>query len=276
MSKLDSALFPKYNKLSLLEKIFFRTCFYYPPRQIKPHEEKNIDIEEHKRVYEEAFGDDLWSLIEGKRVLDLGCGHGRYTLALADVKDILVTGLDLFADFKAAEQEGERRGYRNVSFVQGTTEMFESGSFDAVISHDSFEHFKNPENLLTEMVRLTKKGGYIFIKFGPTWRSPRGVHMTGTIRGGRPWIHLIIPERIIMRCHCVYHDQPALLEEYSQLPGGLNKMTVGRFLRILNRQEGIKLIRFQVLPVRSLKFFCRLAFIKEFFAGGSSALCLRV
>ena len=83
------------------------------------------------------------------------------------------------------------------------------------ISHDSFEHFDEPEKELEEIIRVTKIGGHILIKFGHSWGSPWGRHMSGTIRRDRPWVHLIIPERTIMRCYSVYHNDSEIKTRYA-------------------------------------------------------------
>ena len=129
--------------------------------------------------------------------------------------------MDIQNEFSYAETEAERRGLGNTVFIQGSTFSLKDNGFDVVISHNSFEHFELPEKILAEMVRITKPGGHILIKFGPPWMNPWGRHMSGTIRRDLPWIHLIVPEKVIMHCYSVYHDLPRLLEKYNELPGGL-------------------------------------------------------
>lgn len=42
---------------------------------------------------------------------------------------------------------------------------FEDNCFDVVYSYDAFEHFSNPADVLSEMYRVTKQGGYIYLEF---------------------------------------------------------------------------------------------------------------
>jgi ubiquinone/menaquinone biosynthesis C-methylase UbiE len=192
-------------------------------------------------------------------------------LALSSKGSCQVVGMDIQPLFYFARQERKERGYNNLVFIHGTTESLANDSFDIVISHDSFEHFEEPEKMLGEMSRITKKGGYILIKFGPTWRGPYGRHMSGTIRRDRPWVHLIVPERVIMHCHSVYHDYPKLRNNYSQLQGGLNKMTVKRFKKMLKMREDLKVTDFEILTISKLKIFTYLRIINEFIASGVRA-----
>lgn len=53
---------------------------------------------------------------------------------------------------------------------------FEDESFDFVFSHDAFEHVGSPEDVLREAMRVVRKGGYIYLDFGPIYYSPFGEH----------------------------------------------------------------------------------------------------
>lgn len=270
----DPRYFAQYDQLSRGEKLFLRTCCYFPPRPPRPRTaDAVIHTDRHRATYESAFGPEIWSQIAGKDVLDLGCGEGGYVLALAEGGARTVTGLDTLPAFDHAIAECQRRGLANVAFIGESTEAVLDAQFDVVISHDSFEHFDDPGHVLAEMVRLTKPGGLILIKFGPPWRNPWGRHMGGTIRRDRPWIHLVVPERTIMRCHSVYHNSPILSESYSDLDGGLNKMTVGRFRKLLGEQPGLDIETLQAVPLYRIGALTALPVVDEFFAAGVRAVC---
>ncbi len=263
----DPSSFPKYCELTPWEKFFFRTCCFYPPKPRNEWKlEKIIDVEQHAHIFEQAFGSGLWELIEGKCVLDVGCGRGGFVLAMASKSNATVVGVDLLPLFAEAREESERRGYDNVAFVQGSTRELADNSFDVVISHDSFEHFNEPEVMLAEMVRLAKPGGQVLIKFGPPWRNPWGRHMSGTIRRDRPWVHLLFSERTLMRCHSVYHREDTLFERYADLDGGLNQMTIAKFRRLLSGNPRLVIEQFEVLPLYWATLFANIPVINEFIA----------
>lgn len=263
-------------RLSFSERLFFRTCCYNPPRPRRARDpEAVIQTERFAELYEIAFGPDIWQLLAGKEVLDLGCGEGGFVLAAAANGAAHVTGLDILPDFYHANAESVHRGYPT-TFVCAPSESLPDASFDVVISHDSFEHFEEPEHILSEMVRLTRPGGHILIKFGPPWRNPWGRHMSGTIRRDRPWVHLVVPERTIMRVHSAYHNQPKLAERYADLPGGLNKMTVGRFEALLKSQPRLCIEQLFIMPLFGATPLVALPGVREFFASGARAVCVRL
>lgn len=54
---------------------------------------------------------------------------------------------------------------------------FEDNYFDTVFSYDTFEHFSDPEKVLSEIYRVTKPGGKVYLEFGPLYNSPKGLHI---------------------------------------------------------------------------------------------------
>lgn len=111
-------------------------------------------------------GHDLDALVnavpvEGARILDVGCGTGHTTLAVA-LRAMSVVGVDLTDEMLA---EGRRlaseRGLQNVSFVRGDAERLDypEASFDVVVSRYSAHHFPHPQRALREMARVLTPGG---------------------------------------------------------------------------------------------------------------------
>ena len=264
-----------YDRLTFGERLFLHTCCYDPPRPRRERTLEAVQQTEHFAAeYEHAFGPRVWELIAGKEVLDLGCGEGGHVLALAARGAAHVTGLDTLPAFHNAQQEAARRGYA-VTFVGADAATLPDASFDVVFSHDSFEHFADPAQVLAQMTRLARPGGRLLIKFGPPWRNPWGRHMGGTVRRDRPWIHLVVPERVIMRAQSVYHDEPEMKERYAELPGGLNRMTVGHFQRLLRAQPGLRVEEFTVKPLYGVGALVAAPIVREFFASSVRAICVR-
>jgi ubiquinone/menaquinone biosynthesis C-methylase UbiE len=109
--------------------------------------------------------DDLKPANEGREILELGCGPGDLSLYLAG-QGWQVTGFD-----KSDKMLRAARKLQGVTFKQGDalTTGFAANSFDAVISASLLNVVSEPENLVAEMVRLTRKGGVISVLF-PTPR----------------------------------------------------------------------------------------------------------
>jgi hypothetical protein len=75
-------------------------------------------------------------------------------------------------------------------------------------------------------------GGEIAIGFGPLWESPWGGHIDFMTR--LPWAHLVFPEQVILaeRRRFRPEENPTRFEE---IRGGLNRMTLARFLETMER-----------------------------------------
>jgi ubiquinone/menaquinone biosynthesis C-methylase UbiE len=74
-------------------------------------------------------------LVRGKRVLDLGCGDGRFALGIAQFAT-RVDGIDPDAEaIAAAKRNARRAGVRNVRFATGAAQHLPhpDATFDVVI-----------------------------------------------------------------------------------------------------------------------------------------------
>jgi SAM-dependent methyltransferase len=108
-------------------------------------------------------------LSPGAVVLDVGCGPGSDTLALADLVGDggFVHGIDHDAEMVA---EADRRAAEagaggRVSHRAGDACAlpWDDGTFDAVRSERLFLHLPRPEQATAEMVRVTKPGGRVVL-----------------------------------------------------------------------------------------------------------------
>lgn len=105
-------------------------------------------------------------------ILETGCFDGMVGYHLArHGKD--AAGIDFRP--RGFDQRAIDAGVRLLGMDAEALE-FEDDSFDAVISYDSFEHFGNPERALSEIQRVVRPGGYVYLEFGPLFLSPMGLH----------------------------------------------------------------------------------------------------
>jgi SAM-dependent methyltransferase len=100
------------------------------------------------------------------RLLDVGCGTGWSTLALARA-GFDATGIDL--NPRAFEVPSARGCVLREG--SATSVPFPSGSFDVVITYQCLEHVAEPRRALDEMVRVCKPGGIVAV-VGPNLVSP--------------------------------------------------------------------------------------------------------
>lgn len=97
--------------------------------------------------------------------LDVACGPGRLTMALAQCA-ANATGIDATAALlNIARSEADDLDLENIKFLEGTALSlpFDSDSFDLVSCRAAFHHFEEPEKVLREMARVTSVGGEILI-----------------------------------------------------------------------------------------------------------------
>jgi ubiquinone/menaquinone biosynthesis C-methylase UbiE len=101
----------------------------------------------------------------GQTVLDVGCGTGIDTIELAALvgSSGQVVGIDYDPDMvaKADQRAQESRVSAWVTHQQAdvTQLPFEDNTFDACRSERVFQHLREPEKALDEIVRVTKSGG---------------------------------------------------------------------------------------------------------------------
>jgi len=98
-------------------------------------------------------------------VLDLACGPGIVTAALAKVAGTVVA-FDLTPGMLArAEGRCRAAGLTNVSFRQGDAASlpFADGTFDCVVTRLSIHHFTDPAVVLAEIRRVTRPGGRLVL-----------------------------------------------------------------------------------------------------------------
>ena len=118
---------------------------------------------------------DAAAITVGDKVLDLGCGNGGTTLAVARKVTTIgsVTGIDISAPMLERAQEGaDQSGLSNVTFLLGDASIypFAERSFDAMVSRLGAMFFEHPENTFRRMASALNYGGRIALG---VWRGPR-------------------------------------------------------------------------------------------------------
>jgi ubiquinone/menaquinone biosynthesis C-methylase UbiE len=111
--------------------------------------------------------DDIPKLLEltaSSRVLEIGCGSGRYALRLAEKIGCRITGLDVNSHgIRNANQLASQAGLTSIANfeecdVSGTL-PFEAASVAAVFSNDVLCHIPGRAAVLAEIYRVLKPGG---------------------------------------------------------------------------------------------------------------------
>jgi MoaA/NifB/PqqE/SkfB family radical SAM enzyme/ubiquinone/menaquinone biosynthesis C-methylase UbiE len=100
--------------------------------------------------------------IEGKKILDIGCGARKGPYFLAQ-KAQEVVGVDNSS--KAMEYVQQKWKKENISyFVMDATDLqFDNDTFDVVISFEVIEHILDYQKYLTEVTRVLRPGGIVIL-----------------------------------------------------------------------------------------------------------------
>jgi ubiquinone/menaquinone biosynthesis C-methylase UbiE len=100
-------------------------------------------------------------------ILDLGCGTGRYSGALAQHFGARVIGLDPSAKMLA---EARRKAVRGVEYVRAGAEALPlaPGFVDMVFISMVFHHFGNPIRAVGECHRVLRPGGVVCLRAATT------------------------------------------------------------------------------------------------------------
>ena len=102
---------------------------------------------------------------ENQKILDVGCGTGKFTEYLADgVSGCCFTGLDNDTNLLAYAQQHKREENGNsIAFLEGDALAlpFPDNEFDVTVSHTFLTNISSPARALREMRRVTKAGGIV-------------------------------------------------------------------------------------------------------------------
>lgn len=113
--------------------------------------------------------------LDGKTILDVGGGPGYFAEAFRKAG---ATYFGIDPDVGELSARGEVDG--GMVRASGTALPIRTGSVDICYSSNVLEHVDQPELMLSELARVTRPGGIVFVSFTP-WLSPWGGHETA------PW-----------------------------------------------------------------------------------------
>jgi len=105
--------------------------------------------------------------VDGQKVLEIGCDDMFLYHLLKKNYEIYV-GLDVGKygnGLSCAMQNKSNCGWQTAEVIQGQAELlpFENESFDTVFSFETIEHVDDEETTITEITRVLRPGGTLFI-----------------------------------------------------------------------------------------------------------------
>lgn len=143
-----------------------------------------LDREERKKIFLEETGMEATQL-QGKILLDAGCGNGVLTATLSEYQ-IEVVGMDISQSVFSANVNKETFAGPTclfVHFVQGnlSNPPFRKEAFDLVYSSGVLHHTPDTKATFSKISPLVKKGGKIFV-----WvYAKRNIVVRAFMRSGR-------------------------------------------------------------------------------------------
>jgi len=128
---------------------------------------------------------------------------------------------------KLLREKFVRNGYdlvsERVKYIPADAQnlLFRDNWFDIVFSLNAFEHIPDPAAALREAVRVTRRGGMLYLRFDPVWTSDSGSHFLHRI--GAPWAHLLLGDGDIAE---LMRANGAAEDEISSYRNDMNRLPV--------------------------------------------------
>lgn len=222
-------------------------------------------------------------MFQNKTVLDIGCGAGGKSLYYASLGAKHVYGVDVLPSYKEeSEKLANDLGFADkFSFLACDAKKmpYEDDFFDTVIMNDAMEHVACPEDVLTEIIRVLKPGGRLYVNF-PPYNHPFGAHLSDAIY--IPWVHLLFREKTLIKGYKqlvspLADGEKRIKFRISEKDGNeyfsyINKMTLKRFKKILKKLD-IEPVYYEEIPLRRfLALPAKLPLFKEMFV--KMAVCV--
>lgn len=132
-------------------------------RHISKSQKKSLNQELNYTKEILSFFPDL----QGKRVLDVGCGNADFLISCCFLGVKEAVGLDFVAEVVKDARENVKNSEfgKRIKVVQADALKipFSDNSFDVVTSFGLLEHFERPSELIFEKKRVLKKNGFLIV-----------------------------------------------------------------------------------------------------------------
>jgi trans-aconitate methyltransferase len=141
----------------------------------------NATLYDSRHAFVASYGEDLVGVLApsaGECILDLGCGTGQLTQAIADT-GARVVGLDSSEEMIAAAHAK----YPELTFVLGDAADFATDErFDAVFSNAALHWVRDADRAAACMARSLRSGGRLVAEFGGSGNIAKLVNAVGDTR----------------------------------------------------------------------------------------------
>ena len=154
---------------------------------------------------------DLVGTLEGKRILDVGCGTGRH-LELFQLSN-QITGIDQSEEMLALARQKNPHAELHLGSVESLP--FDSNTFDVVYSFRVLQHVRDQMQAIREMARVCKVGGTVLVVTYNAW-SPLNLykHLRMSYLGRI----LNLPFRVLLGRRAFFEPWGFIYDNYCSIP----------------------------------------------------------
>ncbi|MCZ2223238.1 MAG: class I SAM-dependent methyltransferase [Chitinophagales bacterium] len=224
------------------------------------------------------FIEEKFSIKEGMRVLEIGCGEGGVLKAFIN-KGCVGMGVELDAPrienaklFMPDDVANNKISFISKDIYQVDFKNELNGLFDIIVLKDVIEHIHDQQKLIAWMKNFLTPNGIIFFGF-PPWYMPFGGHqqMCNSKLMQMPFVHLL--PKNIYRWLLVKNKEA--VEELMEIRD--TRITIEKFEKIA-KQTGYSILhkkhylinpiykwKFGVKPRKQLSIITAIPFVRNFF-----------
>lgn len=102
----------------------------------------------------------------GMKILDLGCGTGRFAIPMAERMGLLVTGTDASQKMLAKAMDKDIEKLVTWDCMDADSLKYADNSFDIVFMSHVLHHVDSPPTVIKECKKILRKSGAIIIRYG--------------------------------------------------------------------------------------------------------------
>lgn len=114
----------------------------------------------------------------GAKILDLGCGTGRFTIPMATKLRFSVTGADSSREMLAKAKEKEGADFVTWDYQDAEYLTYRDDSFDVVFASHLLHHVDSPLRALKECKRVLRSSGAMLVRYGAIEHNQNDVEHT--------------------------------------------------------------------------------------------------
>jgi len=128
--------------------------------------DKGRSLSEQNTIIWLTLIEKLSGASKGARVLDLGCGTGRFSLPMVYQLEFNVTGTDSSVEMLAKAKQKDSGSKVSWILADASTLPFPAGSFDLVFMSHLLHHVDNPLTVMKECYKVLASTGIVLIRYG--------------------------------------------------------------------------------------------------------------